>query len=154
MVIDKEFIWKKDHYVFHITNTDAMASICSQGLIPLCGERSKSVNDNTKGIFFFDALSSVSDWVNTLYETKDIYELELLRFNIKNRSWKIQSNDPYGLNEFYLIRKVLPEKIEYLRIYDTEKNMYLPLNYVDDYKVNKNLVWNSLDHYNPLIKSK
>ena len=52
MIILNEFIWRKDHYAFHITNTDAMVNICKQGLKPLSGERSKLVDDDIKDIFF------------------------------------------------------------------------------------------------------
>ena len=149
MIILNEFIWRKDHYAFHITNTDAMANICKQGLKPLSGERSKLVDDDIKGIFFFDCLSNVSDWAEVLYETKDIYELELLKFNLKNRKWIKHNND-----EFYLPNKILPGRIEYLRIYDTEKRIYLPLNFIDSVDEKRIIVWNSLDGYKPLVKNK
>ena len=113
----------------------------------MCGKRSQSVCDDTKGVFFFDYLGSVSHWIDVLYENKNIYELELLRFNLKNRKW-IKQND----NEFYLPNKVLSERIEYLRIYDIEKNIYLPLNFVDNVNENRILVWNSLNEYKPLVK--
>lgn len=149
MIILKEFIWRKDHYAFHITNTDEMVSICKQGLKPLTGERSKSVDDDTKGIYFFDCLASASDWVDALYEKKDIYELELLKFNLKNRKW-IKKND----DEFYLLYKILPERIEYLRIYNREKGIYLPLNYIDSIDEKRIIIWNSLENYKPLVKTK
>lgn len=150
MIIVNEFIWRSDHYAFHLTNKKAIGSISKQGLKPLCGKRSKSVGDDTKGIYFFDCLGSVTDWIEALYENKNIEELELLRFNLKNRKW-LKRND----NEFYLLNKVLPEKIEYLRIYDPEKEMYLPLNNLDYYYPDKKLLltWNSLDTYKSLKKS-
>lgn len=148
MIIFKEFIWKKDHYAFHITNIEVMKNICRYGLKPQCGERSISVGDNTKGIFFFDYLNSLSKWIDILYKNKNINELELLRFNLKNRKWIKQNN-----NEFYLPNKVLPERIEYLRIYDIEKNIYLPLNFVDNLNEKSILMWNRLDNYKPLIKT-
>ena len=149
MIIINEFIWRKDHHVFHITNMEAMGNICKQGLKPQCGERSKSIGDETKGIFFFDYLGSACDWIDVLYKNKNIYELELLRFNLKNRKWIKHNND-----EFYLLNKVFPEAIEYLRIYDTEKNVYLPLNFVDDINEKCILIWNSLSDYKPLAKTK
>lgn len=151
MIILNEFIWKEDHYAFHVTNVDAMKSICRDGLIPLCGERSRSVNDDIIGIFFFDHLVSASFWMDVLYENKDITELELLRFNLKDRMW-IKHND----NEFYLPNGVFPNDVEYLRIYDPQKQIYLPLNYIDDIDYIDDdyvLKWNSLDEYKPLIKN-
>ena len=91
----------------------------------------------------------MSDWIEVLYETKDIYELELLKFNLKNRKWIKQNND-----EFYLPNKILPGRIEYLRIYDTEKRIYLPLNFIDSVDEKRIIVWNSLDDYKPLVKNK
>ena len=145
MIIFNEFIWRKDHHAFHITDTKSMNNICIKGLIPMCGERSKLVDDEIQAIYFFDNINSVSDWIDILYKNNDIYELELLRFNLKNRKWIKQNDD-----EFYLPNKILPEKIEYLRIYDTENNNYLPLNYIDD---NKLLIWNNINEYKPLIKN-
>ncbi len=150
MIILNEFIWREDHYAFHITNVDAMVNICKLGLKPLCWERSMSVGDTTKGIFFFDYLFSASDWIERLYEKKDIYELELLKFNLKNRKWIKWNND-----EFYLPNKVFPEKIDYLRIYDIREGIYLPLNFID--KVDEKriiIVWNSLENYRPLVKKR
>lgn len=149
MIISNEFIWRKDHHVFHITNMEAMENICKYGLKPLCGERSKSVGDDIKGIFFFDSIRSVSDWIDALYKNRDICELELLRFNLKHRKWIKKNN-----SEFYLPNKVLPERIEYLRLYDTEKNIYLPLNFVGASNEKSVLIWNSLDDYKPLVKKK
>ena len=149
MIIINEFIWKRDHYAFHLTNKKAIDDISRQGLKPLCGERSKSVGDDTKGIYFFDCLGSVTNWIEALYENKNIEELELLRFNLKNRKWLMNN-----CNEFYLLNKVSPEKIEYLRIYDPEKEIYLPLNNLDYYYLDKKLLlkWNSLDNYKSLKK--
>mgnify|MGYP003305981478 CR=1 FL=1 len=70
MIIVNEFIWRSDHYAFHLTNKKAIGSISKQGLKPLCGKRSKSVGDDTKGIYFFDCLGSVTDWIEALYENK------------------------------------------------------------------------------------
>ena len=146
MIILNDFIWRKDHYAYHLTNIESMNNICIKGLKPVNGERSKSKNDEINGIYFFDYLGSVNDWIDLLYKDKNIYELELLRFNLKNRKWILKNE-----NEFYLTNKVKPEKIEYLRILDKEKNIYLPLNFLDD---NKELIWYKLDDYKPLIKIK
>ena len=148
MIITKEFIWKTDHYGYHITNIDAMKNICVEGLKPLCGERSKLADDNFNGIFFFDNLYNLNEWIDVLYKNKNIYELELLRFNIKQRKWIIKNPD-----EFYLIHKVNKEKIEYLRFYDEENDIYLPLN-IENYSSDNDVkvTWNSLDNYKILKK--
>ena len=41
-----------------------------------------------------------------------------------------------------------------LAIYDVENNIYLPLNFIDYIDDKKILVWNGLEKYEPLIKSK
>ena len=149
MIILKEFIWQTDHDAFHITTTDNMEKICKEGLLPLCGERSKSVGDNIEGIFFFDYLGSAPDWMDALYEDKDVNELELLKFNLKHRKWLKQN-----CNEFYLTDRVAPQEIQYLRIYDKAKKMYLPLNLVDSIEAPATLRWKHLDKYKPLAKRK
>ena len=147
MLISNEFIWREDHYAFHVTSVDSIKEICKEGLKPLCGERSKSVGDNIKGVFFFDYLNSASEWIDVLYKDKNIYELELLRFNLKNRRW-IKHND----DEFYLPHIVYPEKVEYLRIYNVERNINLPLTFIDDSSEKRILVWDDLNNYKPLVK--
>ena len=143
MIITNEFIWRIDHYAYYLTNIEAMRYICSEGLKPICGERSKSVNDDIKGIFFFENLYMINDWIDALYKNKNIYELELLRFNLKNRKWLMRNID-----EYYLTNKVQPNKIEYLRLCDKEQNIYLPLD-TDKEAV---IEWNKLSNYKSLKK--
>ena len=149
MIIVKEFIWQTNHDAFHVTTTDNMQKICKEGLLPLCGERSKSVGDDIEGIFFFDYLGSAPDWIDALYEGKDIREIELLKFNLKHREWLKQNCD-----EFYLTNRVAPQDIQYLRIYDRVKKIYLPLSLVDSVGANAVLRWKHLDTYKPLAKRK
>lgn len=145
MIILEEFIWRQDHYAYHLTNTNDIKNIRNVGLKPLCGKRSLSIGDNIKGIFFFDYLGSTIDWIDALYPNTKIYELELLRFNLKNRKW-IKHNE----NEFYLIHNVHPDKIDYLRIHDIENNIVLPLSYI--IQNNIELEWNNLNEYKPLAR--
>ena len=88
MVILDSFIWRKDHYAYHVTNVNAMKSICQYGLKPLCGERSRSVGDSIKGIYFTDYFYSVLEWIDLLYKDVSVYDLEVLRFNLRNRKWE------------------------------------------------------------------
>lgn len=53
MIILKEFIWQQDHSAYHITTKENMKKIKEQGLTPKLGERSKSVGDTEKAIYFF-----------------------------------------------------------------------------------------------------
>lgn len=141
------FIWEVDHYAYHITNTTAMRNICIEGLLPSLGERSKLAGDSINGIFFFNNICFINDWIEKLYKEKNIYELELLRFNLKGLRWIIRNS-----NEFYLLDKVNREEIEYLRIYNRIYETLLPL---DSICLNNNqMLWNNLKNYKPLLKMK
>ena len=79
---------------------------------------------------------------------KNIYELELLRFNLKDRKWIIRKP-----NEFYLLSRVSGSDIEYLRIYNKKSGIYLPLDLLYP-TYNKEISWNHLKGYKPLIRRK
>lgn len=110
MVFDKEFIWYEDHFVYHITTKENIESIIKHGLIPSLGERSLSKMDINKAIYFFDNINNFQMWAELLYPNIDIKNLELLRFNLKRRKWYIHN----GGEDFYLLNKVPPQKIQYL----------------------------------------
>ena len=119
MIFNKEFIWYKDHYVYHITNKKNMENIITNGLKPMLGERSISIGDTIKGIYFTDNLYVIDEWMDKLYDNKD--SLEVLRFNLKRLKWYIHN----GGEDFYLTNKVLPEKLDYLTIYEKDKHLTL-----------------------------
>ena len=148
MITTNKFIWKIDYYAYHITNTEAMKSICREGLKPSVGERSKLSGDNISGIFFFNNLYFVNDWIEKLYKDKNICELELLRFNLKELNWIIRNP-----NEFYLNCNIMDDKIEYLRIYNKKYDTFLPINKL--YLLGENeLLWKNLKEYKPLFRRK
>lgn len=117
MIVTKEFIWRKDHFVFHITEEKNIYSISRKGLLPRNGKRCKSIMDERKGVFCLDGIQKVQEWSKILYKKEEFKGLILLRFNLKNRKWHMDlSNDfVFGL---YLPYKVIPEKIDYLDIKD------------------------------------
>ena len=125
MIVTKEFIWKEDHFVCHITEEKNMLSIIEKGLLPLNGERCRFVMDNRKGVFCLDGIHNVQAWAEALYEQYELETLKLLRFNLKMRKWYIDNSNGLALG-MYLPYKVLPEKISYLDIKD-ETNQILPL---------------------------
>lgn len=139
MIVKREFVWYKDHFVCHITEEKNMTGIIEKGLIPLNGERCKRVEDNRKGVFFLDGLNHVEDWACLMYEQSELQRLRLLRFNLKKRKWYIDNSSDYSLG-FYLPYKVLPERISYLDIRDNE-GVELPLTRLFDldflYKINE-----------------
>jgi len=115
MIIDKEFIWREDHFVCHLTEEENMQSIMDKGLLPSNGKRCQSANDKRVGVFFFDGLHNLQNWAEVLYKNNELEALKLLRFNLKNRKWFIDNSNELALG-FYLPNKVLPEKISYLDI--------------------------------------
>lgn len=123
MIVLNEFIWRCDQYVYHITTKDAMPGIQKFGLIPLCGDRCKQVGDTEKRVYFIYNLSELFDWIKLLYGDINIKDIEVLRFNLKNRRLYILNDQ-----EFYLKNAVKPEKIEYLRLYNPDTLEYVPLN--------------------------
>ena len=148
MEVTRECIVTVSHPVYHITNTFAMKNICQDGLKPLCGERSKYVGDSLKAIYFTDDFKCITEWMKLLYENKDPYELEVLRFDIKERKeWSSRGE------EGYLLDKVGKDEVSYLRIVHSKKGD-LPLSYLRniDFIKESRLLWKSLDEYCPLIK--
>lgn len=147
MIVLKEFIWKVDHYAYHVTDKKNLASIAMHGLLPKCGDRSKSIGDTRKAIYFFDCLESVYDWAEWLYEDKNIEDLALLRFNLKRRKWHIQNIHE---GDFYLDNKVDKEAIELLYVYD-ENHVLVPLNmYLNRY----NLEWKKITEDKKILNLK
>lgn len=125
MFVTEEFIWRKDHFVCHITEEKNISSIMEKGLIPTNGERCKFVGDDRTGVFFLDGIMDVRTWITALYEQKNYEKLKLLRFNLKNLKWFIDDSNNYAPG-FYLLHKINPEKISYLDIRN-KKNMNIPL---------------------------
>lgn len=117
MIITSEFIYDCDHYVCHITEEKNMQSIIENGLLPLNGDRCRFAMDNRKGVFCLDGIHNVQSWAECLYEQYDLETLRLLRFNLKNRIWHIDSSNQNVLG-FYLPRKVTSRKIDFLEIKD------------------------------------
>lgn len=148
MKVTNDFLWKINYYAYHITNTTAMKDICLEGLKPSVGERSRLAGDDIKGIFFFNNLCFLNNWIDQLYQDRNVYELELLRFNLKNRNWIKRNPD-----ECYFLSSVNERDIEYLRIYNKKSGVYLPLNLLYP-TYNKEISWNHLKDYKPLIRRK
>ncbi len=153
LIILEEFIWREDCYAYHITHKNKMGEIVSKGLIPQIGERSQSINDNNKAIYFSCSLYSIDEWIDCLYGNKDIDNLELLRFNLKNRKWFIQ--DP-TIGDFYVKRAINPERISYLKIFDSDgnisslRNLYMALYSLEAKKYQ--IMWADLLNYDKLEK--
>lgn len=142
MIVTEEFIWKTDHFVCHITEEKNMLSIMEQGLLPLNGDRCRFAMDDRKGIFCLDGIHNVQSWAEALYEQYELEILKLLRFNLKRRKWYIDNSNDLALG-MYLPNKVLPEKIDYLQMKDSNGEI-LPLTKLFDldfiYQIDDNLI--------------
>lgn len=137
MTFEKEYKWHEDHYAYHITQTKNIESIKQNGLQPMCGRRSIESKDTRLAIYFSDTLYLVEQWIELLYKTKNKQELELLKFNIKEQNWYAQDET---IGDFFLLKPIIPEKIEILEKYDELNNPYT----IDKIQTQKKLKWNSL----------
>lgn len=134
MIILEEFIWNEDHYAYHLTHKHNINKIVTEGLIPMCKERSKANEDTKEAIYFFDNLKNMFDWSYYLYNAS-LQELELLRFNLKGRKWFLHNNG----EDFYLQKQIKPNEIDYLsNLQELESELDL----------NKNLIWTPIKNYN------
>jgi hypothetical protein len=115
MIVTEEFIWRKDHYVCHLTEESNMESIIEKGLLPSNGKRCQAVNDERIGVFCFDGLHHAKDWAEILYNNDELETLKILRFNLKNRKWHIDWSNQFVF-AMYLPYKVLPQRLSYLDI--------------------------------------
>lgn len=151
MIVTREFIWYKDHYVCHITEVKNMAGIIDKGLIPLNGERCRFVMDDRKGVFCLDGIHHVEDWACALYKQYELENLKLLRFNLKRRKWYFDDSNDLVLG-IYLPYKIMPEKISYLDIRGSDGEE-LPLTKLFDldflYKINES--FNSMENDKQLL---
>lgn len=143
MIIDHEFIWYQDHFVYHITKKDNIDSILKFGLIPSLGERSILAKDQFKAVFFFDNLYNIENWMNFLYKNKDKDSLEVLRFNIKKLKWFIHN----GGEEFYIKQKVPIENIDYLELYNNNSDIISFNNLYKEDIYNLDYRWSKLKEY-------
>ena len=136
MIIEEE-IWHEDHYAYHITHKKYIENIKKEGLQPSCGKRSIEANDTRKAIYFSDTLYLVEQWIEKLYKENNKQELELLKFNIKEKSWYAKDET---IGDFYILKPILPENIEILNKYDELNNPYT----IDNIQKQKKLNWDKL----------
>lgn len=48
-------------------------------------DRSKSVGDDIKVVYFIDDLNKLDEWIEALYKDKELKDLEILKFNLKKQ---------------------------------------------------------------------
>ena len=137
MNFEKEFFCNEDHTAYHITQKKYIESIKKYGLQPMCGRRSIESQDTIKAIYFSDTLYLVEQWIEQLYKLKNKQELELLKFNIKEKTWYSKDET---IGDFFLLKPILPETIELLNKQDENNNSYT----IDNITKQKTLIWNKL----------
>ncbi len=150
MIFKEEWFCNQNIFGYHITEEQNMLSIKEHGLQPRCGSRSESVGDIRKAIYFFRPESSYSiyDWIDDLYHSKDTEKLRLLRFNLMRRKLHEQCAI---IGDFYVLSPILPEKIEYATLWDSN-GLLLPLD-VEAEKIKK-LEWKPIANYSSLNKNR
>lgn len=109
-------ILRYNRFVYHLTREERIQQIKKQGLKPQNGERCQKIGDTNKGVYFFDSLGYLYDWIEELYP-QICEELYLLRFNIKNRKWYIQDAT---IGDYYLKTPVRKESLQYITLSDIE----------------------------------
>lgn len=98
------------HYSYHLTPKEKIEDIKKLGLIPLCGENSKSIQDYIEAIYFFLNLHRLSDWGSVLFH--DVYhEASLIRIDMRGIK-NLYVNDLL-LGDCYTLDKI---GIDYLSI--------------------------------------
>lgn len=121
-----------------------MTEIKENGLIPKLEEGKLSTNNRIKTIHYFDSLYLVDKWIQKLYEEQDLDDLELLKFNIKDKKGYI-----YSSNDFYTLHEIDKQGISYLTIYN-KQGIILPLNLITEALYFPNdyiLMWNNIEKY-------
>ena len=66
-------------FAFHVTKREYMDGIVKNGLLPLNGDRSKSVGEEDNGynrIYFFTNSNNMKEWITDLYTNQNIYHIE------------------------------------------------------------------------------
>lgn len=147
MIILEPFIFHQNHYAYHIAHNNNMDEIINKGLLPNCGLRSRLAGDSRKAVYFFDSLYSVNDWIDRLYNNKDVENLELLRFNLKGLKWYIQNQ---LISDFYLLNPIEKQKLSYLRIINQNGEL-CNLSHIDktlyDKECQSKLFWHEVKNY-------
>ncbi len=150
MIRFNEEIFKENHPAYHLTTMEHMKQITEEGLLPLCGDHCKRVGHTEKGICFFDFFPSWYRWAKNLYPEVPIKDLEMLRFNLKGRTWHARD---YALQDYYVLDPVLKEDIEFLQV-TTKDGTLLSLDYNKFDIQGVELNWYPLSAYKVLRKSK
>ncbi len=120
---------KKKIRAFHLTKKENLYGengICSKGLIPTCGERSKSIGDSRYVISFSSRYYTLPIWRMYLYPKVDTNDLCVLSFEIDKKDCVNHTND----TEFFTYNSIPPEKINIVNFYDKNTLKEIPFQYL------------------------
>ena len=120
---------KKKIRGFHLTKKENLYGengICSKGLIPTCGERSKSIGDGRCVISFSSKYYTLPVWMIYLYPKVDPSDLCVLSFEIDKKDCVKHINN----TEFYTYNCIPPEKISIVSFYDKRTLEEIPFQYL------------------------
>ena len=116
---------------FHLTKIDNLYykdGICSKGLIPTCGERSRMIGDENIAIYFTSKYQTLPTWWLYLYPNTDLNELCVLSFEIDQD----ECTNHINKTEFFTNKAILPEKINLVHFYDKRSLEEIPFIYLQD----------------------
>lgn len=116
--------------VFHLTKLENLYGengICSKGLIPFCGERSKRIGDTRQVVSFTSKYYTLPIWWLYLYPKTNPNELCVLSFYIDKKDCINHINK----SEFYTYNSIPPEKISLVYFYDKKTMDEIPFVYLE-----------------------
>lgn len=116
---------------FHLTKIENLygkEGICAKGLIPTCGERSKSIGDTRCVISFTSKYYTLPIWWLYLYPETDPNELCVLSFDIDKKRCIKHIND----TEFYTYDYIPSENINIANFYDKRTMKKIPFIYLNE----------------------
>ena len=123
---------------FHLTRIENLYvedGICSKGLVPICGERSKNIGDTRSVVSFTSKYHTLPVWWIYLYPKVNPSELCVLSFDIAKKDCINHINK----TEFFTYDTISPEKINLVHFYDKKTMEEIPFYFLEK---------NSIKYYN------
>lgn len=128
---ENKVIDKKKIRAFHLTKKENIYGengICSKGLIPTCGERSRSIGDKRSVVSFSSNYYTSPVWMIYLYPGVDPSDLCVLSFEIDKKDCINHIND----TEFFTYNTIPPEKINIVSFYDKKTLEEIPFYHLQE----------------------
>ena len=126
---EAKIVNKKKITAFHLTKKENLygeKGICYNGLIPTCGERSRSIGDMRSVVSFSSKYYTLPVWMIYLYPGVDTNDLCVLSFEMDRKDCFNHIND----TEFFTYNSMPPEKINIVNFYDKKTLKEIPFQYL------------------------